>query len=88
LANHKSAEKRARQNEKRRIRNKSVKTRIKHVTKRVCLAADGESKDTAATDFKSAQSMIDKATKKGIIHKRTAARKISRLSKLVNSARA
>jgi small subunit ribosomal protein S20 len=35
LANHKSAEKRARQNEKRRLRNKAVKTRIKHVTKDV-----------------------------------------------------
>jgi small subunit ribosomal protein S20 len=88
LANHKSAEKRARQNEKRRIRNKSVRTGIKHVTKRVRLAADGSSKDTAAIDLKSAQSVIDKATKKGIIHKRTAARKISRLTKLVNSTSA
>ena len=61
---------------------------MKHVTKRVRLAADGASKDTAATDFKTAQSMIDTAAKKGIIHKRTAARKISRLSKLVNSASA
>ena len=88
MANHKSAEKRARQNENRRIRNKSVKTKIKHVTKSVRLAADGASKDAAATDLKSAQSMIDKAAKKGIVHKRTAARKISRLSKLVNSASA
>ena len=85
MANHKSAEKRARQNTKRRLRNKSVKTGIKHVTKRVRSAADGASKDTAATDLKYAQSTIDKATKKGVIHKRTAARKISRLSKLVNS---
>ena len=88
MANHKSAEKRARQNEKRRLRNKSVKTGIKHVTKRVRLAADGASKDAAVADLKSAQSMIDKATKKGIIHRRTAARKISRLSRLVNSASA
>ena len=88
MANHKSAEKRARQNEKRRIRNKSVKTGIKHVIQNVRLAAEGASKDKAATDLKSAQSMIDKATKKGIVHKRTAARKISRLTKLVNSASA
>ena len=86
MANHKSAEKRARQNIKRRLRNKSVKTRVKHMTKRVRLAAGGDSKDTAVADLKSAQSMIDKASKKGTIHKRTAARKISRLSKLVNSA--
>jgi small subunit ribosomal protein S20 len=88
LANHKSAEKRARQNEKRRLRNKSVKTRIKHVTKQVRSAADGASKETIAIDLKSAQSAIDKAAKKGVIHKRTAARKISRLSKLANSANA
>ena len=88
MANHKSAEKRARQNTKRHRRNKSVKTGINHETKRVRLAVDGASKDTAATDLRSAQSMIDKASKKGVIHKRTAARKISRLSKLVNSTNA
>ena len=87
MANHKSAEKRTRQNTKRRIRNKSVKTQIKHVTKGVRLAAGEASKDVSA-EMKSAQSMIDKAAKKGVIHKRTAARKISRLSKLVNSANA
>jgi len=85
LANHKSAEKRARQNVKRRLRNKSVKTRIKHVTKGVRLAAGEATKDTAS-ELKSVQSMIDKAAKKGVIHKRTAARKISRLTKLVNSS--
>ena len=87
MANHKSAEKRTRQNTKRRIRNKSVKTRVKHVIKGVHSAAGEASKDAAA-ELKSAQSMIDKAAEKGIIHKRTAARKISRLSKLVNSASA
>ena len=85
MANHKSAEKRARQNVKRRLRNKSVKTRIKHVTKGVRLAAGEATKDTAS-ELKSVQSMIDKAAKKGVIHKRTAARKISRLTKLVNSS--
>ncbi len=84
MANHKSAEKRARQNSKRRLRNKSVKTRIKHVTKGVRLAAGEASKETAS-ELKSVQSMIDKAAKKGVIHKRSAARKISRLTKLVNS---
>jgi small subunit ribosomal protein S20 len=85
LANHKSAEKRARQNIKRRVRNKSVKTRIKHRTKEVRLAVGESSKDTARSDLVKAQSAIDKAAKKRVIHKKTAARKISRLSKLVNS---
>jgi len=82
LANHKSAEKRARQNTKRRLRNKSVKTRIKHVTKDVNLAAGEASKEAALGKLAAAQSAIDKAAKKGVIHKRTAARKISRLSRL------
>ena len=85
MANHKSAEKRARQNEKRRIRNKAVKTRIKHVTKEVRLASGEASKEEALANLQAAQSIVDKALKKGAIHKKTAARKISRLSRLVNA---
>ncbi|MEJ2727985.1 MAG: 30S ribosomal protein S20 [Deltaproteobacteria bacterium] len=85
MANHKSAEKRARQNEKRRVRNKAMKTRIKHLTKEVRLASGEASKKEALDKLKAAQSIVDKALKKGVIHKKTAARKISRLSRLVNS---
>ena len=85
MANPKSAEKRARQNEKRRLRNKAVKTRIKHVTKNVRSSSGEASKEAALAELHTAQSMIDKAAKKGVIHKKTAARKISRLSKLVNA---
>ena len=85
MANHKSAEKRARQNEKRRVRNKAVKTRIKHITKEVRLASGEASKEEALAKLKAAQSIVDKARKKGVIHKKTAARKISRLSSLVNT---
>jgi small subunit ribosomal protein S20 len=85
LANHKSAEKRARQNENRRVRNKAVKTRIKHVTKEVRQASGEASKEEAVAKLKAAQSIVDKALKKGVIHNKTAARKISRLSRLVNT---
>lgn len=85
LANHESAEKRARQNEKRRIRNKAVKTRIKKITKDVRQASAETAKEDAKAKMDAAQSLIDKAVKKGVIHKKTAARKISRLSKLVNT---
>ena len=85
MANHKSAEKRSRQNENRRLRNKAVKTRIKHITKDVRLATAETSKKAAMVKMVAAQSLIDKAVKKGVIHKKTAARKISRLSKLVNT---
>ena len=84
MANHRSAIKRARQNEDRRLRNRMTRTQVKNVVKSVRLAADEKSPETAAT-LKQAQSIIDKAAKKGTLHKRTAARKISRLSRLVNA---
>ena len=86
MANHKSAEKRSRQNEKRRMRNKAVKTKIKHLTKDVRLSASAGSPEAALTRLNAAKSSIDKAAKKRIIHRKTAARKISRLSKLIHAA--
>lgn len=85
MANHKSALKRARQNTVRHLRNKSVKTRVKSVVKNVRLAVSDNLQDTIAQELNVAKSVIDRAAKKGTLHKRTAARKISRLSKLVNS---
>ncbi len=82
MANHKSAEKRARQNENRRMRNKAVKTRVKSVVRSVREAVGAKATDTMPSSLKAAQSAIDKAVKKGVLHKRTAARKISRLVKL------
>jgi len=83
LANHKSALKRATQNEIRRMRNKSTNTRIKKVTKEVQLSLNEDSSEMTLKKLNTAQSVIDKAAKKGVIHKKTAARKISRLSKFV-----
>lgn len=87
MANHKSALKRARQNEDRRLRNKSVKTRVKNVVKNVRQAVAGQTEADVLTELNSAKSAIDKAAKKGVIHRNTAARKISRLSKQVNAAK-
>jgi len=87
LANHKSALKRARQNELGRLRNKAVKTRLKGIVKNVRLSVEEPSNGDVTAKLTAAQSLIDKASKKGVIHKKTAARKISRLSKLVNSAK-
>ncbi|MBU4344203.1 MAG: 30S ribosomal protein S20 [Desulfobacteraceae bacterium] len=85
MANHKSALKRARQNEQRRMRNKTTKTKIKNIVKDVRLAAGKESNETVLNKLNQAQSIIDKAAKKGVIHKKTASRKISRLAGLVKS---
>ena len=88
MANHKSALKRARQNEQRRIRNKMTKTKVKNIVKDVRLAAGKESNETVLNKLNQAQSIIDKAAKKGTIHKKNASRKISRLAGLAKSIRA
>ena len=84
MANHKSAVKRNLQNQKRRMRNRTVKTRIKGIVKKLTLLGTETDASTAANELNTAKSIIDKAAKKGVIHPRTAARKISRLSKQVN----
>ena len=86
MANHKSALKRARQNEIRRMRNKSYRTRVNNVTKQLRLAEGESSGETITTNLNIAKSVIDIAAKKGTIHKRTAARKISRLAKFANTS--
>ena len=87
MANHKSALKRARQNELSRLRNKAIKTRVKSIVKDVRSSVEDSSNGDVMAKLTAAQTLIDKASKKGVIHKKTAARKISRLSKLVNSAK-
>ena len=87
MANHKSALKRAGQNERRRLRNKAVQTRVKNVVKDVRLAV-AQNTENAVDQLNTAKSAIDKAAKKGVLHKKTASRKISRLAKQVNAQQA
>jgi len=84
LANHKSALKRARQNEVRRIRNKVHKTRVKKAVKEVRTAVDNSSVNQAKESFLNAVSSMQKSTSKGVIHKNHASRKISRLARRIN----
>ena len=86
MANHKSAKKRAQQNEARRLRNRSVKTRIRGMVKSVRVTAAGDDRTEAPEQLKLAQSAIDMAAKKGVYHPKTAARKVSRLARRVNAA--
>lgn len=79
-----SALKRARQAEELRLKNRSVKTSIKTMTKKVEAAATGKDKDAIQLALAEAKTVISKAASKGIIHKNTASRKISRLSKLAH----
>ena len=80
MANHPSALKRARQNEVKRVRNKSYKTRVKKAVKDVRTAIAANSVDQAQQSFKEAVSVIQKTASKGVIHKNQASRKISRLA--------
>jgi small subunit ribosomal protein S20 len=85
LANHKSAIKRARQSEEQRVRNRSCKTRIKNVIRGLDEALDAKASEKAAEELKKAVSVIAVAASRGVIHKNTASRKISRLTRRVNT---
>jgi len=80
LANHKSAKKRAKQSETRRQRNAVVKTKMKNAIK----SLTESSVETVGAAMTNVQSVIAKSAKKGVIHKKTAARKTSRLAKMMN----
>jgi small subunit ribosomal protein S20 len=85
VANIKSQIKRNKQNERRRVRNKATRSELKTLSKRVHSAADGEA---AATELRAASRALDRAASAGSIHKRTAARRKSRLAKAANAAAA
>ncbi len=84
MANHKSALKRNRQNPKRCNRNKTYKTHVKNVTKKVMNEVEESNAEKAQAEFKSAEKMIAKVGRKGVIHRRAASRKISNLAKQVH----
>lgn len=85
MANHKSALKRIRQNEKRRERNRYWKVSMRTLIKRVRVAVDNNDAAAAKENLLAATKMIGHVASKGVIHKRTASRKISRLTLLVNT---
>ena len=87
MANIKSAQKRARQSEKRRKINLARKTALKTALKKVLTAIeDGESADKVGEFLRDAQSKVSRAKGKGLLHAKTAARKMSRLAKKAATA--
>ena len=85
MANIKSAKKRIIVSRKRADRNKSVRSRVKTAVKKVDAAIEAGEKAAATEAIRAAVSELDKATKKGIYHKNTTARKVSRMTKAVNA---
>ena len=85
MANIKSAKKRILVNNKRAERNKAIKSKVKTAIKKVNAAVDSKDIEAAEAALKNATIEIDKAATKGVYHKKNASRKISRLSKAVNT---
>ncbi|RJQ28262.1 30S ribosomal protein S20 [Candidatus Parcubacteria bacterium] len=85
MATHKSAIKQDKQSKKRKMRNTKIKSYVKTVIKRVRNAVDEKDMESSTQALVKAIPAIDKAASKGVIHKKTASRKISRLTKRVNS---
>lgn len=84
MANIKSAKKRILVNRTKAERNKMIKSSVKTSIKKVRAAIDAQDKEAAKAALLAATSTIDKAASKGILHKNTASRKVSRLAKAVN----
>ena len=88
MANIKSQKKRNIQNEKRHQRNIAAKSSLKTTTKKVQAAVTSGDAEAAVTSQREAARALDKAASKGVLHKKTAARKKSRLAKATNAVSA
>lgn len=86
MATHKSALKRARQSGIRRLRNLGYKTKAKKAVKEVRNAVANNSADEARESLIQAVSIMQKTASKGVMHRNTASRKISRLARQVNKS--
>ena len=85
MATHLSAIKRARQNEKRRVRNLHIRTKVKSYIKKVKVAVEEKDTEGAQKALLKAIPLIQKAHSKGVYHRNTSSRKISRLTREVNT---
>lgn len=83
MANSVSARKRARQAERHRMRNASLRSNVRTSIKKVLRAIEAGDKDAAATAYKEVVPAIDRSVSKGVMHKNTAARNKSRLNRHV-----
>ncbi len=84
MANIKSAKKRILVNQTRAERNKAIKSGVKTAVKKVVAAVEANDKAAAQEALVAATAVIDKAASKGVYHKNTASRKVSRLAQAVN----
>ena len=88
MANHFSALKRARQTETRTTRNRAARSRVRTALRRLRESLAGTDASAATTHFRAAVAELDKAVRKGVLHKNTASRYKSRLSVRVKAVAA
>lgn len=84
MANHKSALKRAKQSEQRRMRNRSRKSQLKTSVRTLEQAIAEKSEEQIAAGLKQAVATINRTASRGVIHKNKAARMVSRLTRRIN----
>ena len=84
MATHKSAKKRARQDLKRRARNRQVKSRVRGAIKTFRVAVAGDDVEKTGEALRNAEGIIRRAATKGVIPRKQASRRISRLAKAKN----
>jgi len=85
VANSKQASKRAHQADEARKRNTSQRSMTRTFVKKVLAAVEAGDKEQATNEFKSAQSYMDRAGRKGVFHRNTMARQKSRLNALIKA---
>ena len=85
MPHHKSAEKRLRQTETRTVVNRARLSRVRTFVKKVEVAIATGDKGAAQSAFQLAQPELHRATTKGVLHKNTVARKLSRLAARINA---
>jgi small subunit ribosomal protein S20 len=85
MANNASARKRIRQTEKRTARNRMRRSRVRTFLRKVELAITGGDKSAAQSALQAAQPELHRAVTKGVLHRNTVARKLSRLSARIKS---
>ncbi|MFI3300174.1 MAG: 30S ribosomal protein S20 [Candidatus Gastranaerophilales bacterium] len=88
MANIKSAKKRVLVSERNRLKNVAFKSSIKTAVKKVLELVKAEDKDALNTALSKVYQLCDKAVSKGVLHKNTAARKKSRLTKAITKLQA
>jgi small subunit ribosomal protein S20 len=85
MTKHPSAEKRHRQSTKRNVRNQAIRSRVRSAVKKLRTLVEAGDQTAARQEIRVVQSTLDKARTKGVLHRKSAARRVARLSRQVDA---